>query len=68
MGKVIQVVLAYAVAVTAGLSLIWDMWDLLKQAGKCSVSEYIRSSWMAIPAGLAIGMLVMSHFIRWPWR
>lgn len=64
----IRALLAYAIALAAAGSFGWDLYDLVARGGHASVSEYIRSSWLRWPAGIAIGLLVAAHFCRWPWR
>lgn len=68
MQQVIPAMLAWWIGIIAALAFCWDLWDLIATGGKNSVSEYIRDSWIAYPAGIAIGLLVASHFVRWPWR
>lgn len=60
-------ILGTLLVVVAALSFTWDLWDLVRQAGNNSVSEWIRSTWLRWPAGVAIGLLVAAHFVRWPW-
>lgn len=67
MGEIVQATLAWTLAIVAALSLAWDVYDLLSQAGNRSVTEYIRGSVLCYPAAIAIGALVASHFARWPW-
>jgi hypothetical protein len=68
MREVVPAILGTWLVLIAGLSFLWDAYDVVKQAGNHSVSEWIRGTWLRWPAGIAIGLLVASHFIRWPWK
>jgi len=60
--------LAYALCFVAALSFLWDLWDLIVNTGDRSVSEYVRTTWLNVPAAVAIGLLVAAHFARWPYK
>jgi hypothetical protein len=68
MRDVILPFLAWSLCFFAAASFVWDAVDVWTTGGGHSVTQYIRARWLRWPAGIAIGLLVAAHFIRWPYR
>lgn len=56
--------LAWHLFVTLLAVWTWDLHVLLGQAGRLSVSQIIRDSWLSIPMALTAAVLVFLHFVN----